>query len=85
MTYERSSDFKQTAVMQILLTAHPTLLSRDEIRRELDDQIAADDALETFRRAGLVHRLTTHDGDFFWATRAAMAAEEAVTGPALSD
>jgi hypothetical protein len=62
--------------MQLLLAEHPTLLHVDEIRREASgDRVGVDDALAYFERAGLVHVL---DG-FYWATRTAMAAEEAAT------
>ena len=60
--------------MELLLHVHPALLSRDEILRELHGlgDIAVQDALARCEGVGLVHSL----GDFFWATRAAIAADE---------
>ena len=73
--YDYTSSPKQIAVMQELLAAYPALLARDELRREIDDEVAVDDALHYFQRMGLVHSI----GDmYFWATRAAVAAEELV-------
>jgi hypothetical protein len=63
-----------SAVIGVLFEAHPTLLSRDEIRRELADigRIDVDDALERLARLGLAHR----HGDFYWATRTAIEGDE---------
>jgi hypothetical protein len=46
--------------------------SIDEVLREYRDPIAAKDALDNLQGAGLIHRL----GDFVFATRAAVRAEE---------
>lgn len=70
----------EAATFALLLGVHPTLLHRDEIRREIANQVGVDDALERFVRNGLVHRV----GDFYWATRTAMAAEEACTADEMS-
>ncbi len=75
MSYPYTCSVAQSTVIQLLLASHPALLHRDEIRRELGNCIDADDALAYFERVGLVHQLD----DFFWATRTAMAAEEAAT------
>ena len=73
--YDYTSSAKQIAVMQELLAAYPALLAREELEREFEDPIAVDDALGYFQRMGLVHSL---DDTYFWATRAAVAAEELV-------
>ena len=66
--------------MQTLLATSPTLISRAELRREHDDTIGVDDALAYLTRLGLAHRTENKAGDeFFWATRTAMAGEEAVS------
>jgi hypothetical protein len=67
--------------MQFLLAEHPALLSRDEIAREVGDETATDEALAQYSRLGLVHRLSAARDDFYWPTRTALAAEEAVTAP----
>ena len=80
--FDRSytSNAVQAAVMQTLLATSPTLISRAELRREHDDTIGVDDALAYLTRLGLAHRLESKAGDeFFWATRTAMAGEEAVS------
>jgi len=70
----------QAAVMQTLLATSPTLISRAELRREHDDTIGVDDALAYLTRLGLAHRTENQAGEeFFWATRTAMAGEEATT------
>ena len=70
----------QAAVLQTLLATSPTLISRAELRREHDDTIGVDDALAYLTRLGLAHRTENKAGDeFFWATRTAMAGEEAVS------
>jgi hypothetical protein len=74
--YDYTSSTKQIAIMQELLAAHPALLRRDELEREFEDPVAVDDALGYFQRMGLVHSI---DDTYFWATRAAVAAEELVT------
>jgi hypothetical protein len=74
--YDYTSSTKQIAIMQELLAAHPALLARDELEREFEDPVAVDDALGYFQRMGLVHSI---DDTYFWATRAAVAAEELVT------
>jgi hypothetical protein len=74
--YDYTSSTKQIAIMQELLAAHPALLTRDELEREFEDPVAVDDALGYFQRMGLVHSI---DDTYFWATRAAVAAEELVT------
>jgi hypothetical protein len=58
------------SILSLLLTEHPTQLSREEIRRELTGRkrIDVDDALAYLTRAGLAHE---SDG-YFWATRAAV-------------
>jgi hypothetical protein len=65
---------EERGVMELLLHVHPALLSRDEILRELHGlgDIAVQDALTRCEGVGLVHSL----GGFFWATRAAIAADE---------
>jgi hypothetical protein len=83
MPYDYQSSLKQSAVMELLLATHPTLLSRDEIRREIGSQVKVDDALAYFERLGLAHRLEDSEHEYFWATRSAMAAEEACTAPTL--
>lgn len=45
------------------------------------DPRGVDDALVYLARMALVHRLAGRDTDFFWPTRAAVAAEEVVTLP----
>ena len=85
MGYDYQSSPQQSAVMQLLLAAHPALLSRDEVRREIDSRIDADDALAQFVRVGLVHRIRADGGaEFFLATRTAMAADEACTAHILA-
>jgi hypothetical protein len=73
--YDYTSSAKQIAIMQELLAAYPALLAREELEREFGDRFAVDDALSYFQRMGLVHSL---DDTYFWATRAAVAAEELV-------
>lgn len=46
--------------------------SIEEIQREYRNPVAAKDALDNLQGAGLIHRL----GDFVFATRAAVRAEE---------
>ena len=75
MGFSYSSSAAESAVMQLLLAAHPTLVHRDEICRELGGDVAVDDALAHFARLGLVNRVE----DFYWASRLMMAAEEAAT------
>jgi prephenate dehydrogenase len=80
--FDRSytSNAVQAALMQTLLATHPTLISREELRREHDNAIAVDDALAYLARLGLVHQIENDGGqEFFWATRTAMAGEEATT------
>jgi hypothetical protein len=82
MGYDYTSSLKQSATFETLMASHPTLLSRDELRREINDQIGVDDALAYLQRVGLVHRIEGPGGEeYFWPTRTAMAAEEAVTAP----
>ena len=69
--------------MELLLAAHPALLSRDEMCREVGSQHETDDALAYFCRLGLAHWLTDPSGDFVFSTRTAMAAEEACTAPTV--
>jgi hypothetical protein len=60
-------------LLELLLHEHPTLLSREEIIRELDlGEVAFEDNLAHLKRVGLVHEL----GGFYWATRSAIAADE---------
>jgi hypothetical protein len=73
--YDYTSSATQIAIMQELLAAYPALLAREELEREFGDRLAVDDALSYFQRMGLVHSL---DDTYFWATRAAVAAEELV-------
>jgi hypothetical protein len=81
MAITHSSSATQSDVMQLLLAAHPALLSRDEIRREVGSASGLDEALEHFVRLGLVHQCD----DFFWASRTMMAAEEAATAHLVLD
>jgi hypothetical protein len=61
----------ERAVFTLLLDAHPTLLSRAEIAREIGTDV--DRTLDYFERNGLVHRLTDEtEQDFFWLTRPAL-------------
>jgi hypothetical protein len=83
VAYRYQSSLKQSAAMELLLAAHPTLLSLEEIRREVGDPIAADDALAYFLRLGLAHKIESPAGGYFWATRTATAAEEACTAPSI--
>jgi hypothetical protein len=75
MGFSYTSSATESAVMQLLLATHPTLVHRDEICRELGEHDAVDDALARFAGLGLVNRLE----DFFWASRLMIAAEEAAT------
>jgi hypothetical protein len=60
-------------LLELLLHEHPTLLSREEIIRELDlSEVAFEDNVTLLKRVGLVHEL----GAFYWATRSAIAADE---------
>jgi hypothetical protein len=68
---DHGMDRVQRGLMAVLVTTYPAVLHRAEIVRELDEPIHAEDVLEQFRREGLVHCI---DGDFFLATRTAMAA-----------
>jgi hypothetical protein len=70
-----------SAVFQLLLATHPTLLSREEIGREIGDSSGVDDALRRFAGLGLVHEL----GGFVWPTRTAIAAEEASSAHLLDE
>lgn len=71
-----AADMTTVAVMQVFLAGRPSLISREEIQREIGDPIQVNDALAYLTRMGLVHQM----GGFFWATRAAFACEDAVTG-----
>jgi hypothetical protein len=73
--HDYTSPEGQAAVTQLLLATHPSLLHRDEIIREIGNAPDVEDALVYLTRMGLAHELN----GFFWATRAMMAAEEAVT------
>jgi hypothetical protein len=66
---------RASAVAGLLLDSYPALLSRDEIRREIGDEARVDDALDYLERIGLAHRVE----DFFWTSRAALAADELAT------
>jgi hypothetical protein len=60
-------------LLELLLHEHPTVLSREEIIRELDcSDVAFDDSAAHLRRVGLAHELA----GFYWATRSAIAADE---------
>ena len=60
-------------LLELLLHEHPTLLSREEIIRELDlSEVDFQDHLAHLRGVGLVHEL----GGFYWATRSAIAADD---------
>ena len=63
---------RTSAVAELLLDSYPALLSRDEIRREVGDEVGVDDALAYLEGIGLVHCV----GEFFWSTRDASAADE---------
>jgi hypothetical protein len=72
-------DVLQSAVLTILLDAHPAQRSEDELVRELaaePDDVAQRDAIENAIRelvgAGLAHR----HGSFLFATRAAVRFDE---------
>lgn len=56
-----------------LLVDDPRLWAPEEVGREVGNALEAADALESLRRAGLVHR--TGEG-FVFATRAAIRASE---------
>jgi trehalose-6-phosphatase len=83
MTELLTGNAGEAATMELLLAAHPSLLSRGEIRREIGSATDVDDFLVRFASLGLVHFLPgddrTGENDFFWATRAAIAAEEVRT------
>jgi hypothetical protein len=65
-----------SGLLDLLLHEHPTLLSGDEIMRELGfSEATLADALAHVEGMGLAHSL----GGFVWATRAAMAADELST------
>jgi hypothetical protein len=85
MSFRSTSSAADSAVMQLLLAQHPTLLSRSEIGRELGTGQSTDDTLSRFESLGLVHRIAADSGEFFLATRTAMAAEEAITAHVLQE
>jgi hypothetical protein len=63
----------QTCILGLLLDEdYQRPWSIDEILREYGDRVAATDAIEALRGTGLIHRI----GDFVFATRAAVRAEE---------
>lgn len=51
---------------------HQRPISVDELIRDYHDRIVTEDAIANLHRDGLIHRL----GDFVFATRAAVRAEE---------
>jgi hypothetical protein len=60
-------------LLELLLHEHPTLLSREEIIRELDfSEVAFEDNVAHLKQMGLVHEL----GGFYWAARSAIAVDE---------
>jgi hypothetical protein len=63
---------KASFVLGLLIDAYPVQLSRSEIANEIGDKIGAADALRCLVRIGLAHKLKR----FYWATRAALAADE---------
>jgi hypothetical protein len=85
MAYDYSSSIEQSATLERLLASHPVLLSREELRREIGEPDAVDQALDYFERMGLVHRVDGPTGQYFWPTRTAMATEEAATAPMHPD
>lgn len=72
MSIAYDSAREEVDVMERLLAYHPSLTHQAELIAEVGDAVAVADALERLERVGLVHRA----GDYCWATRAAMAAEE---------
>lgn len=81
----RDSSITQSAVTEMLLASHPVLLAGSEIEREIDDPIGVADALDYLERVGIAHRLTGDRETFYFATRTAMAGEEAFTAPTHPD
>jgi hypothetical protein len=75
----READILQSAVLTILLAAHPGQRSEDELTRELTAEpreVSKRDAVENAIRelvgAGLAHR----NGDYVFATHAAVRFDE---------
>jgi hypothetical protein len=73
MTYAEEID----SLVLATLCGEPGPWTRDELRREFDGQVAADDALTRLVARGLVTKL---EGDFFAATASGRYAHEVDQG-----
>jgi hypothetical protein len=69
---EENTDAETCILAWLLDDDYQRPWSVDEVLREYGDRIAATDAIENLRGNGLIHRM----GDFVFATRAAVRAEE---------
>lgn len=69
---EQFYDNQGTILLLLTLDDEQRLWSVDEVTRELGDRARAVDGLADLYGAGLIHRM----GEFVWATRAAIRANE---------
>lgn len=69
---QKANDDESFVLNMLLDAEYQRPWSIDEVLREYRDPVAAKDALDNLRGSGLIHQL----GDFVFATRAAVRAEE---------
>lgn len=69
---QKAKDDESFVLAMLLDADYQRPWSIDEVLREYRDPVAAKDALDNLQGSGLIHRL----GDFVFATRAAVRAEE---------
>lgn len=69
---QTANDHESFVLAMLLDADYQRPWSIEEVQREYGDRVAAKDALDNLRGAGLIHQL----GDFVFATRAAVRAEE---------
>lgn len=86
MAYTYDSSPAEASVMQELLARYPSLTSRAELHKILQERTAldVDDALERFFRAGVVHRIgfsreVREPDDLYVCSYAAVVTEESAT------
>jgi hypothetical protein len=74
MQHDRIPDeARENGLLNRMLVESPSYpWSVDEIARELQDTLGAEDSIQSLNEAGLVHRL----GDFVWPSKAARRAAE---------
>lgn len=69
---QKAKDDESFVLAMLLDNSYQRPWSIEEVQREYRDPIAAKDALDNLQSSGLIHRI----GDFVFATRAAVRAEE---------